>query len=108
MSGLLTKTGSLRSYTTAVTAQGVPKREVDTDTPVLYNLQPDTSQEIVAQAAQRNVSTGKLFLPVTATVSTETMTFLEEDDTEWRLIGLPVKAAGATAQWVSVERRLVR
>lgn len=106
MSVFLNKTGTLVSSDTATTFYGMAQRSSVGGTAVRYNLQPDTSSDVVAEAALRNVSTGKLYLPVSVTVNPESNTFQEDNGTEWEIRGLPVKAANATTQWVTVERQL--
>lgn len=108
MSVLLNLTGTLITHAATKTAWGQAQKGLSDSESVRYNLQPDTSADMIAEAALRNKAAGKLYLPVSVTVNPETDVFRDIDGNEWEIRGLPVKSANSTAQWMPVERQLKR
>ena len=106
MSRLLNQAIILSTYVERETAAGSSKRELDSETTVMGNLQPDVSQEQEFGGVRYTVSTGKLFVSSATTINAETMTAKDTDNQEWDLVGPVVESSGSTAKWGSVRRRV--
>lgn len=108
MSGLFRQTGNIDHYEagTQTTAGFAVRGSVASQTPVVCNLQPDTTDEILAENRRRGYISGKLYLPIGVAVDSESDTFTDSTSNTWEIVGPAVISANATAKWYPVERRV--